>query len=35
LPSFGSFTGGAEIEALPSERVYAFAARKVWPIPTS
>lgn len=30
LPSFGSFTGGAEISAVSSDRLYAFAADCVW-----
>lgn len=30
LPSFGSFTGGAEIAAEASDRLYAFAADCVW-----
>lgn len=30
LPSFGSFTGGAEIVAESMDRLYAFAAERVW-----
>jgi DNA ligase-associated metallophosphoesterase len=30
LPSFGSFTGGAEIAAKANDRLYAFAADCVW-----
>lgn len=30
LPSFGSFTGGAEVTPSESESVYAFAADRVW-----
>lgn len=30
LPSFGSFTGGAEVSPAQSESVYAFAADRVW-----
>ena len=30
LPSFGSFTGGAEIAAAADDRLYAFAADRVW-----
>jgi DNA ligase-associated metallophosphoesterase len=35
LPSFGSFTGGAEIAAAPSDALYAFAADRVWRLPSS
>jgi DNA ligase-associated metallophosphoesterase len=30
MPSFGSFTGGAEIELDDHERVYGFAGERVW-----
>jgi DNA ligase-associated metallophosphoesterase len=30
LPSFGSFTGGAEVVPSESENAYAFAADRVW-----
>lgn len=30
LPSFGSFTGGAEVSPSESESTYAFAADRVW-----
>jgi metallophosphoesterase superfamily enzyme len=33
LPSFGSFTGGAEIEPGPEDRVYAAAADRTWWVP--
>jgi len=33
LPSFGSFTGGGEIEPAQDDRLYAFAADRVWPVP--
>jgi DNA ligase-associated metallophosphoesterase len=33
LPSFGSFTGGGEIEPSPEDRLYAFAASRVWALP--
>jgi uncharacterized protein len=33
LPSFGSFTGGATIEAAPTDRLFAFAAGRVWRVP--
>lgn len=33
LPSFGSFTGGGDIEPTPEDRLYAFAADRVWPVP--
>jgi DNA ligase-associated metallophosphoesterase len=33
LPSFGSFTGGGDIEPTPEDRLYAFAADRVWRIP--
>jgi uncharacterized protein len=33
LPSFGSFTGGGDIEPTPSDRVFAFAAGRVWRVP--
>ncbi|HVF15318.1 MAG TPA: hypothetical protein VNA21_00345, partial [Steroidobacteraceae bacterium] len=33
LPSFGSFTGGGDIEPMPSDRLYAFAANRVWSLP--
>jgi DNA ligase-associated metallophosphoesterase len=32
LPSFGSFTGGAEVSPAESESVYAFAADRVWKV---
>ncbi|HEU4600669.1 MAG TPA: ligase-associated DNA damage response endonuclease PdeM [Steroidobacteraceae bacterium] len=32
LPSFGSFTGGAEIEVEEDDRVFGFAAERVWQI---
>ena len=32
LPSFGSFTGGAEVEMADQERVYGFAGARVWKI---
>ena len=32
LPSFGSFTGGAEVSPSESESVYAFAAERVWKV---
>jgi DNA ligase-associated metallophosphoesterase len=32
LPSFGSFTGGAEIEVDDDDRVFGFAAERVWQI---
>lgn len=32
LPSFGSFTGGAEIVAGPVDGLFAFAADRVWKI---
>jgi uncharacterized protein len=35
LPSFGSFTGGGEIEPAPEDRLYAFAADRVWPVPVT
>jgi uncharacterized protein len=33
LPSFGSFTGGGEIEPTPDDRLFAFAANRVWALP--
>lgn len=33
LPSFGSFTGGAEIEPGPRDSVFAVAADRVWRLP--
>jgi uncharacterized protein len=33
LPSFGSFTGGAEISPSDSDTVFAFAADRVWRVP--
>jgi DNA ligase-associated metallophosphoesterase len=30
LPSFGSFTGGAEVELADHQRVYGFAEQRVW-----
>ena len=33
LPSFGSFTGGAEIEPGPRDEVFAVAAGRVWRVP--
>ncbi|MET0986505.1 MAG: ligase-associated DNA damage response endonuclease PdeM [Steroidobacteraceae bacterium] len=33
LPSFGSFTGGAEIEPGPRDEVFAVAADRVWRVP--
>jgi DNA ligase-associated metallophosphoesterase len=35
LPSFGSFTGGADIEPTEGDRVYAFAAQRVWQLPAN
>jgi uncharacterized protein len=32
LPSFGSFTGGAEVSPAESESVYAFGADRVWEV---
>ena len=32
LPSFGSFTGGAEVSPSESESVYGFAAERVWKV---
>jgi hypothetical protein len=32
LPSFGSFTGGADIEPDEGDTVFAFGAGKVWRI---
>lgn len=32
LPAFGSFTGGAEIQPAADDRLYAFAADRVWEI---
>jgi uncharacterized protein len=32
LPSFGSFTGGAEVSPAEAESVYAFAADRVWQV---
>jgi hypothetical protein len=34
LPSFGSFTGGATIEPTATDRVFAFAADRVWRLPS-
>jgi uncharacterized protein len=34
LPSFGSFTGGGEIEPERSDRLYAFAADRIWNLPS-
>jgi len=33
LPSFGSFTGGGEIEPADDDELYAFAADRVWRVP--
>lgn len=33
LPSFGSFTGGAEIDPGPGDQVFAAAAGRVWRVP--
>ena len=33
LPSFGSFTGGGEIEPVDGDELYAFAAGRVWRLP--
>jgi uncharacterized protein len=33
LPSFGSFTGGGDIEPMPGDQLYAFAAGRVWSLP--
>lgn len=33
LPSFGSFTGGGDIDPEPEDRLYAFAAERVWRLP--
>jgi uncharacterized protein len=33
LPSFGSFTGGGDIDPEPEDRLYAFAAERVWSLP--
>ena len=33
LPSFGSFTGGGDIEPEAGDRLYAFAADRVWSLP--
>lgn len=33
LPSFGSFTGGGDIEPAAGDRLYAFAANRVWALP--
>lgn len=33
LPSFGSFTGGGNIEPALQDQLYAFAADRVWRIP--
>jgi DNA ligase-associated metallophosphoesterase len=35
LPSFGSFTGGGDIEPSADDRLYAFAADRVFDIPLS
>ena len=32
LPSFGSFTGGGDIEPSNGDRLYAFAAERVWKV---
>ena len=33
LPSFGSFTGGGDIEPTNDDRLYAFAGERVWKVP--
>jgi len=33
LPSFGSFTGGGDIEPTNSDQLFAFAANRVWRLP--
>ena len=33
LPSFGSFTGGGDIDPAPEDRLFAFAADRVWSLP--
>jgi DNA ligase-associated metallophosphoesterase len=33
LPAFGSFTGGGEIEPEDEDRLFAFAANRVWRVP--
>jgi uncharacterized protein len=33
LPSFGSFTGGGDIEPADGDRLYAFTADRVWALP--
>lgn len=33
LPSFGSFTGGAEVEPAPTDAVFAVAPEGVWRVP--
>jgi uncharacterized protein len=33
LPSFGSFTGGAEIDTEPEDQLFAMAAERVWKLP--
>lgn len=33
LPSFGSFTGGSEIQPAATDEIYAFAADRVWRVP--
>jgi uncharacterized protein len=35
LPSFGSFTGGYEIEPSTGDQMYAFAADRVWQVPNT
>ena len=32
LPSFGSFTGGAEVIPSPGDAIYGFAAQRVWKV---
>ena len=33
LPSFGSFTGGGDIEPTAQDQLFAFAANRVWRLP--
>ena len=33
LPSFGSFTGGGDIDPADNDELYAFAAGRVWRVP--
>lgn len=33
LPSFGSFTGGSDIEPTATDQLFAFAANRVWRLP--